>query len=77
MTTIARGKASISQNDLKKLFNLPEEVSIIDVRMDDYGAFNFGLASKEPIERLTHVVTEEYGMNNFRRRRVPLDEVSV
>lgn len=67
---IAKGITRIHEDDLLKMFVIPEEVSIFDINIDEEGFINMTLASPEPIERITHPhkTNESHGL--YRRTRL-------
>lgn len=73
---IAKGKVFIPVDELKKLFNLPEEVEIISADLNGYhdtNVVNFNIVSKEPIGLLT---SDRPNWVNLRRHKVPREKVS-
>lgn len=69
MKKIAIGKLCIDLDELKDLFNVPQEVTILDASIDNYGMIEFKIATSEPIDGLTLAQTVE-GYSNIRRIRV-------
>ncbi|MFJ8247363.1 hypothetical protein [Peribacillus asahii] len=71
---IAKGKVFITLDEFLKLLNLPEGIEITALSIDSLDTtaiLNFDIASKDPIEELTHQVPT---WSNIRRRRVPLEK---
>lgn len=70
---IAKGRLTLSEGDFHKIFNVPNDVSVIDVEIDEYdGGINFLVASPEPVKGFTlHIDTEHgYSMSNYRKQRL-------
>lgn len=67
---IAKGITSIHEDDLLKMFVLPEEVSIFDISLDEEGYVNIILASPEPIKRITHPHQNNESCGLYRRTRL-------
>ena len=66
---ISKGKVYIPANELKKLFNLPEDVEITRVDMNSHdGSFEFVIMSSDPVDELTFETDNFY---SYRRNRVP------
>lgn len=69
---ISKGRVFVTHNQLKDLFNLPDDVEIISA--ENFGeGFEFKIASKEPIGKLTQ---EFPNWDNLRRTRVPREVVN-
>lgn len=55
----AKGKFRLTQEQLRKLLQLPEEIVITDSQYDsDYDTISFYFRSSEPIEDQTHKVQQ-------------------
>lgn len=70
---IAKGKVGLSVDKLKELFNLPEEIEILSVSVEN-GLVEFNIASRDPIGRLTIDVPD---WNNLRINRVPREKIQA
>lgn len=71
---ISIGRLGISVSELKGLFNIPDEISVLSVDYDkSNGWIEFEVASAEPIEKLTTPL-EDDTFQLLRRRRVPLEK---
>lgn len=63
----ARGLGFITYEDLKDMFELPEDSEIIDVKMGNAGV-EFNIISKEEIKGKTYLVPRGYGVRRFRNK---------
>lgn len=72
MKKLARGRIRIHQEDLIKLFNIPEGVIITSLRMDEYGYIYMEISSSEAVEKVTYVLNSKDMFSTMRVLQVPI-----